>query len=110
MPIARPRFSLRRLMVVVAALGLNFGVVPWPACAVMGAGISLPLFISSGTFLEWVVAYSMIGVLAALSMPPVVTNCRRGRVAGPPAPLSAAAIPSAAPTCEGPDNAETPEL
>jgi hypothetical protein len=36
MPIARVQFSLRRLMTVVALLGLIFGMVPWPACVVLG--------------------------------------------------------------------------
>src|SRR4051794_16878294 len=37
MRLPRVRFALRRLMVVVAALGLNVRVLPWPACAVVGA-------------------------------------------------------------------------
>ena len=72
MRIASVRFSLRRLMIVVMALGFNFGMVPWPACTVMGAALALPLFLSA-TLSEWLVIYIMAGALAGLSMPPVVS-------------------------------------
>jgi hypothetical protein len=104
MRLPRIQFSIRRLMVVVTALGLNFGVLPWPASGVMGVVIALSLFVSSGTFLEWVVVYATGGVLAALSMPAVSTNCQRGRIAGPPAPLPAVATPlRAIPLSEAPE-------
>jgi hypothetical protein len=80
MRIVRVRFSLRRLMIMVTALGLNFGVVPWPACAVMGAAIIVPLFVYSGTLTEWIVIYSFAGLLAGLSMPAVSSHnglCRK---------------------------------
>jgi hypothetical protein len=109
MRITRVRFSLRRLMIVVTALGLNFGMVPWPACAVIGAAMTLPLFLSSATLMEWVVIYGVAGVLAGLSMPAVVTHCRRGRMAGPLAVSPAASIPVAAPPCGGPAITEVPE-
>jgi hypothetical protein len=100
------RFTVRRLMIVVTALGLNFGVVPWPACAVMGAAITLPLFVSFGTLIEWVMIYCIAVLLAALSIPAVATNCRLG----PPALPSSASIPVAVPTYNGPGITETPEL
>jgi hypothetical protein len=79
MRISRVRFSLQRLMVVVAAVGDNFGVLPWPACAVVGAAMTLPMFLSSTTSIEWVVIYSIAGVPAGLSLPAVVPDFRRGR-------------------------------
>jgi hypothetical protein len=48
----RLRFSLRRLMLAVTALGLDFGIVPWPAWAVIGAAITLPLFVTAGALIE----------------------------------------------------------
>ncbi len=109
MPIARVRFSLARLMLVTTALGVNFGVVPWPSCIVMGAAITLPLFLSSATLIEWVVLYAVAGVLAGLSMPAVVTNCRRGRISAPPAAPPAPEITSGDPDGESPVDHETPE-
>jgi hypothetical protein len=102
MRIVRVRFSLRRLMIVVMALGFDFGVVPWPACAVVGAAMTLPLFLHPATLIEWVMIYGIAGLLAALSLPPVVTHCQRGRMAGPPPAPAAGSIPVAAPPCEGP--------
>jgi hypothetical protein len=66
MPIARVRFSLRRLMIVVAALGLNFGLVSWPASAVFGTAITLPLFFSDDTLFGWVVP--LIGGLCRVAV------------------------------------------
>jgi hypothetical protein len=109
MRIARVRFSLPRLMIVVTALGLSFGVVPWPACAFTGAAMTVPLFVSSATLMEWVVIYGIAGVLAGLSMPAVVTHCRRGKMARPPAVSPAASIPVATPPGEGPAITEVPE-
>jgi hypothetical protein len=97
MRITRVQFSLRRLMIVVAALGFNFGVLPWPASAVFGAAIALPLFVSSPTFIEWAAIYSTAAILAAASIPPVVTNCRSGRAAMPAASPSPITVPVGAP-------------
>jgi hypothetical protein len=109
MRVTRLRFSLRRLMLVVTALGLNFGIVPWPGCAVIGAAITLPLFVTEGTLIDWTVIYSIAGVLAGLSMPAVSSNCRRRGFATPPAARPAVGVPVVAPTCSGPVGNEMAE-
>jgi hypothetical protein len=109
MPVLRVRFSIRRLMIVATAMGLNFGVLPWPACAVMGAALTLPLFLSSVRWVEWVVIYGYAGVLAALSMPPVITTCRMGIIEAPPERAPSISVPVSAPTCEDPPVPLAPE-
>jgi len=97
------------MMVVVMALGFNFAVVPWPACAIIGVVMTLALFLSFDTLTEWIVIVGIAGLLAGLLTPPITTNCGRGRIAGPPAPPSTAGISVGAPTCEDPVNTEAPE-
>jgi hypothetical protein len=65
----RKQFSLRTLLIVTCFLGMNFAWVPWPACAVLGAAIVLPLFIVGPSIAEWIVIYCCSFVLAALLIP-----------------------------------------
>ena len=102
------RFTVRRLMLVVTAMGLNFGVAPWPACGVMAAVIALPLFVSLGTLLDWVVLYGFAGLLAVLSLPAVGTHCRLRMISSPPVSPSTAGVPIAVPTNNGHVVPETP--
>ena len=81
-----PRFTLRRLMVVVTALGLALGCFLGqsqrhrrgcdPAALVRDRPDSDP---------EWVVINGNAGVLVGLTIPSVTTNCYRRRVVSPPA-------------------------
>jgi hypothetical protein len=110
--VGRFRFSLRRLMIVVTALGLNFGVVPWPACAVIGAALTLPLFLSSVRLIEWVVIYGIAGVIAAVMMPPIEPHVgrARARIPAPPGAPPTAAVPTAARTGEDPVRSQTQDF
>jgi hypothetical protein len=109
MRITRVRFSLGRLMIVVAALGVNFGVLPWPASGVMGAALALPLIVTGGTLLEWITIYSTAAVLAALTMPAVATNCARARAKGLALRVKATSVSSPDPSSEIPEDAGEPE-
>lgn len=109
MRLARVRFSLGRLMLVATALGLNFGLVQWPACALFGAALVLPLLLPSLKLMELLAIYALAGLLAGLAMPPIRTNCGRGSIASPLAP-PAVSIPVAVPPCDGSLDTETPEL
>ena len=84
MRLARMQFSLGRLMIVVTALGLNFGLVPWPACALTGAMLIPPLFLPSITLIDWGALYIAAAIFAwlliGLSQPMITTCCRWGRV------------------------------
>jgi hypothetical protein len=93
----RTQFSFRRLVIVVTVMGLDFGLLPWPASAVMGIAIALPLFLCCFTFIEWITIYGIAAVLAALSMPPVVTNHRRLRIVASPVSVPSGLVPAKAP-------------
>ncbi len=107
MRIARVQFSLSRLMIVVMAQGVNFGVFPWPACAVLGVALTLPLFLSPATLIEWLVISSIAGVLAGLSLPVCTTHCHRGGITVVPA--SPPVVPVAVSPCEASVDIEKPE-
>jgi hypothetical protein len=92
MRFTRFRFSLRRLIIVVTLLGLNFGLVPWPASGVFGAALALPLILSGGTLFEWRTITGITGVLAGLLIPAVATNCRSARVGGLPLTVNTISI------------------
>src|SRR6516165_8385516 len=93
----RPQFSLRHLMIVMAAQGLNFAVIPWPTCAIIGVVITLSLFVSFDRLMEWVAISSIAGTLIGLLTPPIVPQCGLRKIAAPAAPASATPIPAAAP-------------
>jgi hypothetical protein len=88
----RKQFSLRILLCVTCFLGMNFAWVPWPACAVLGTAIVLPLFMVGPSISEWVVIYSCSFVLAGLLMPSVSTR-HRPRKPLVPRPASAVGSP-----------------
>ncbi len=106
MRLSRGRFSLGRLMIVVASLGVNFGVLPWPASGVIGAALALPLIVTGGTLLEWITIYGIAGVLAALTVPAVTTNCGKARARGLALSVQATSVSSPDPSCESPEDAE----
>jgi hypothetical protein len=89
----RVRFSLGRLMPVVLALGLTFGVMPWPSCGVMAVAIALPLLPIRATLIEWLVVYCIAGVLAGLLTPAICTHCYPRRIATRPATPTVATEP-----------------
>ena len=114
MRLARMRFSLGRLMIVVTALGLNFGLVPWPACALSGAMLIPPLFLPSITLIEWGVLYSVATIFAwlsiGLSKPMITIECRTGRIGGPAVSPAPTGISVAAPTAEDSANTGAPAI
>jgi hypothetical protein len=79
----RKQFSLRTLLIVTCFLGMNFAWVPWPACAVMGTAIVLPLFMVGPSISEWVVIYSLSFVLAGLLMSVEIARAQTGNPAVP---------------------------
>ena len=99
----RTRCTLSTLMVVVLAQGLNLAWVPWPGSGVVAFAIVIPVVVSGLTLIEWMVTYSIVGVLLGLLMPAVTTDCRSRnaalRVVAPAPSLS-----NVGPTSpEGPD-------
>jgi hypothetical protein len=101
-------------MIVVTALGLNLGLVPWPACALTGAMLIPPLFLPSITLIDWGALYSVAALFAwlsiGLSRPMITTECRWGRIGGPAASPAPAGISVAAPTGENSVSIGAPTL
>src|SRR5260221_10685144 len=87
----RTRYSIQRLMIVVALVGLPFAVAPTSlSAAIFAGGIFIVWMIEGLALTEIAVLLSIAFVLAALSLPAVQTNCYRG-------PRPTASPPSAAP-------------
>jgi hypothetical protein len=97
-------------MLVVAALGVNFGLLPWPLSAATGVAIVLPLFLAGAPLVVWVAAYSLTGFAAGLLLPHASTDCGRVRVGAPPAAAPPTGIQTATPPGGESVGVETHEL
>jgi hypothetical protein len=97
-------------MLVVAALGVNFGLLPWPQSAATGVVIVLPLFLAGAPLVVWVAAYSVTGFLAGLLLSHASTDCGRVRVGAPPVAAPPTGIPTAKPPGGGSVGVETSDL
>jgi hypothetical protein len=85
----RRRYTLGILLVLVPALGVDLAWMPWPTCAFLAVAIVLPALLSEVTLLGWCVIYGIIGFLAGLFTPIVLTDHPRGlKPAAAPATLS----------------------
>jgi hypothetical protein len=73
------RYSLQRIMVMVATMALPLAIVK-PMYAGVPLTIALALFfvINGMTVIEMMVIMSICGVLTGLLLPAVSSNCRRG--------------------------------
>jgi hypothetical protein len=79
----RRQFSLRTLMIVSCALGMNFAWLPSPISAVLAALIVLPLFLVGISIGDWVAIFGVPLVLIAFLLPAVSTVHRKNTSARP---------------------------
>jgi hypothetical protein len=75
----RRQHKLSTMMAVVLALGVNFAWAPWPGSGFFAVALVIPLLFTGFTRIEWLVIYSIIGLLGILMLPAVGTNHQRGR-------------------------------
>jgi prepilin-type N-terminal cleavage/methylation domain-containing protein len=96
------RYSLRRIMVMVAVMALPLAIVkPMYAGVPLAISLALLFVIEGMTLIELMVVMSICGVLTGLLLPAVSSNCRRGCRPVRPA-LAAPLAPQS--TCEEQDD------
>jgi hypothetical protein len=84
------RHNLATLMTFVLVSAVSFALLPWPWSGILTAAITIPLIVLGLTFIDWLIYYSIVGVIGVLILPPLVTNYKRRRtVISTPPPITA---------------------